>query len=193
MMKKKQRIILPILLLSVLIFCVACGDDDTDSAQNGNDPTAETIKIKQGYDKLQSLFLQIDDTYTEEKLEKIVEDNDLHMETDSNVVMETMWISESETTGMGEGAETWYKFDTDSIRLSLFEDDENEDDYNYYVFSKTYQVRDSFISVDYTFDGKELYTENRLSGYIGKGKEKYEKITKWKSVRKALDYALSYK
>ena len=142
----------------------------------------KTIKKKDGFDILQSLYLQIDENDTEEKIAQIVEDNGLYMNVATyGGPFETIYISQTKTTGMGGGAETWYKYKTDSISLWM-----TEDDGKLRVSNKDYRVQDKYITVEYTFYNKEILTKNSIAGYTeGDGKEK----TDWDSLEEALKYA----
>ncbi len=162
--------------------------DIDSSEETKKDAGKATIEMKEGYNKLQSLYLQIDDSFTEDKITKIVEDNDLYMESYSVAGAGMYQIDISETEGtMGAGAETWYQFDTDSIHLTLFADEDRGN--TVYVFSKDYYVIDNMMSVNYTFYDSELYTEGSIPGYSG---GTHETIDDWESIEDALKYALSY-
>ena len=164
--------------------------NDIDSSEDTKKEAEKaTIEMKDGYNKLQSLYLQIDDSYTEEKITRIVEDNGLYMETTSELSLGMTEIYISETEGeLGPGAEPWYKLDTDNIRVTLFEDEERDN--KAYAFGKDYYVVDTIMSVNYTFYDSELYTEGSIPGYSG---GTYETIDDWESIEDALKYALSYK
>lgn len=149
---------------------------------------ANSIKMRDGFDKLQSFYLQINDSYTEAKIKKIAKENGLYCETIDNYPIYSLDISATETTGYGPGAEPWYQFNTDSIHISMTKDDENEADDNYYAFSKDYYVQDQFMSVNYTFYDKELYVDNDIPGYAERGKK--DPVDTWDSIEDALKYAI---
>ena len=168
----------------VLIMILACCVSISACGSSSNDGPKETIAVADGYDKLQSLYLQIDDTYSEEKLEKIVEDNGLFMETDSSaLILDTIWISETETTGRGPGGETYYEFDSDFIRLSLSDSDKDDDDVTSYVFNKEYCLSDDSFYVEYSFYDDDVCTVKNMR----------EENHDWASIEEALDYVLSQK
>lgn len=208
--KKAVKIIISIICAIVLI-CMFVPSDEADNPDNANTKQVEQqeavkksdsekdtavekkyqIKEQEGFNKLQSFYLQISDKDTENKVIKMAKANGFNYEITSVMSgMEEIDISKSKGE-RGPGAEPWYMFKTDSIHLFMTTNDENEADDKYYVFSKDYYVRDTYMSVNYTFYDKELYTENRLPGY-SEGAKEHEEIDTWNSVEEALKYALEY-
>lgn len=178
--------LLPILLALFMAICFCACDDSSKAASLHNSNKME-IKMKDGFNKLQSLYLQIDDSYTEDKLTRIAGYNGLFTETVHQYVMGMTNVYISETEGeLGPGAEPWYMFDTDSICVTLFEDEERDNEV--YAFSKEYHAIDKIMTVSYTFYDSELYTANTIPGYA---EGSYETNENWDSIEDALNYVIS--
>lgn len=147
-------------------------------------PTIE-IEMKDGFDKLQSFYLQIDDTYTNEMIQRVADENGLYYNEDMGPYSTQMaWVSETKTTGLGPGAEPHYEYSTDSIELFFSRDYEDESNPQEYVYSKDYDAVETGRRVDYTIYDKDLrvYDDNVS------GNEAIDK--KWDGLEDALKYVL---
>ena len=131
------------------------------------------------FSKLQSFFISLKKGETFEEVKKEAEKQGYYVKTDGNIGFSQMWISPNETTGMGAGAETWYRYDTDSIRLFFDNDDK--------LSSKAYRFQNDSITVSYSFYDDKIEIENRISGEQGTGNLDIPNED-FSSLREAIDY-----
>lgn len=169
MLLNNKKLLLIITLLAAALIACSCSDTvDSDYAaeetvmEQSTDTAEETeieqtydmpIELKDGYDKLQSLFLQIDDTFTVEDIEEIAEGAGFYVE-ETQPYHILVFISDEESTGYTLGGEPIPTYDVDYVEVSCFKDEDKGGDY--YAFSKTYCVKSTDLDVDYTFYNKEL-------------------------------------
>lgn len=140
--------------------------------------------------KLQHYFLAIDGEKDLDELKSDASAKGFYTEIADASIMQTLYISEHETKGYGYGSEVWYMYDDDHIEVVFFQHDDNpgvwEPSFKSYSFQKKY------MRVQSRVDERDIFTENRLPGYIGEGADPYEKIEDYKSLEDAMKYANDY-
>lgn len=144
------------LLATAFIVC-SCSDTDNSNYTEEETETEQTyeipIEMKDGYDKLQSLFLQIDDTFTVEDIEEMAEGAGFYVE-ETQPYHILVFISDEGSTGYTAGGEPIPTYDVDYVEVSCFKDEDKGSEY--YAFSKTYCAKSTELDAEYTFYNKEL-------------------------------------
>lgn len=107
----------------------------TDAVDNA---VISVVDMKEGYNRLQSLFLQINENYTNKDLSRLVEMEGLVLKT-RNSWREELFISEEDPTGRTNGFESRPTYDSYFIRVSYsgYDDD---------LYSVDYYRKDSVLA-----------------------------------------------
>lgn len=163
--------ILVLIVLVMVLFSLCSNDKSTKKTNVGeteksqeNAIDAPKLVMTEGFDELQSLFLQIDESYSEDQVSAMAKEQGFI--TYKSMVygnMDWLYVSTAEKVGTKTGGESATPiFNTDTIKI-VFTKDNESDDKNYYAFTKSYRgpTEENLHNdlVEYTFydDGLSVY------------------------------------
>ena len=133
-----------------------------DIAASSEETTTASLpyELVDGMSELQSLYLWIDRTCSEDEIIAVAEMAGFEVKKESDIGFDIVYISASELKS-GQGAETWYYSDTDWIRLFFGSDGT--------ISSASYRFINELMTVDYSFSDEEVELKKKIQGILGTG------------------------
>ncbi len=133
-----------------------------DIAASSEETTTASLpyELVDGMSELQSFYLWIDRTCSEDEIIAVAEMAGFEVKKESDIGFDIVYISASELKP-GQGAETWYYSDTDWIRLFFGSDGT--------ISSASYRFINELMTVDYSFSDEEVELKKKIQGILGTG------------------------
>ena len=140
--------------------------------------------VEAGFSDLQALYILVDETYSIDELQVLAKELGFVTNLQEDAGTDGMYLEVATENGwMGNGAEIWFDYDVDHATF-MFSGRGN-------VYSKTYCVIDTEVTVYYDFYDKQIAVVNDIAGHFARNY--YERTTNYETIEEALTYAMNYK